>query len=317
LVGLGCWQFGGAITIDGKPDGWTGISDAESVTTIKRAVDLGINFFDTADMYGWGHSEEVLGKALKELACRERVYVATKVGFWHDTEGRRTINESRDYILRACDTSLQRLQTSYIDLYQCHLWRTTRWQEILDAFEWLQRQGKIRFFGISTNDLEMVENFDSHRNLAVVQANYNLLDRRVEQTLLPYCRARGIAFVARGPLARGLLSGKYDKQARFDVNDIRNNWLTPANRTEFDRNVEIVQRLKSIAQRHGFHLSQLAIKFVLHHVGVSVALAGAKNSTQLEENATATFLAPITREERAEIETAIVLPVDEVASPQI
>jgi len=305
LVGLGCWQFGGAITLDGKPDGWTGVTDAESIATVGRAVDLGINFFDTADMYGWGHSEEVLGKTLKDIGCRDRVYIATKVGFWHDAENRRTINESRDYILKACDASLRRLQTDRIDLYQCHLWRTMRRDEFLDAFEMLQRQGKIRFFGISTNDLDMVESFDAHRNLAVVQANYNLLDRRAEHQLIPYCRARGIAFLARGPMARGLLSGKYDKQTRFDPNDIRSKWLEAANHAEFERNVEIVQRLKPIAQRHGFHLSQLAIKFVLHHVGVTVALVGAKNPAQLEENATATFLAPITREEQAEIEAAL------------
>jgi aryl-alcohol dehydrogenase-like predicted oxidoreductase len=315
LVGLGCWQFGGAITLDGKPDGWTGVNDADSIATIKRALDLGVNFFDTADMYGWGHSEEILGQTLKSIGCRDRVHLATKVGFWHDADGRRTINESRDYILRACDASLRRLQTSYIDLYQCHLWRTTRWEEILDAFETLQRQGKIRHFGLSSNDLDVAENFNIHRNLAVVQANYNLLDRRAEKELIPYCRARGIAFVARSPLARGLLSGKYDKQSRFDPNDIRSNWLTPASCAEFERNVEIVRRLKSIAQRHGFHLAQLAIKFVLNHVGVSVALVGSKTPAQLEDSATATFLAPITREEQAEIEAALILPEDAVASP--
>ena len=304
-MGLGCWQFGGAITLDGKPDGWTGVTDVDSIATIKRAVDLGINFFDTADMYGWGHSEEILGKALQEIGCRDRVYVATKVGFWHDAEDRRTINESREYILNACDASLRRLQTDHIDLYQCHLWRTTRWQEFLDAFDTLHRQGKIRFFGISTNDLDMVESFDSRRTLAAVQANYNLLDRRAEKQLLPYCRARGIAFLARGPLARGLLSGRYDKNSRFDPNDIRSNWVKADDGIEYRRNIEVLQRLKPIAQRHGFHLSQLAIKFVLQHVGVSVALAGAKNPAQLEENATSTFLAPITREEQAEIEAAL------------
>jgi aryl-alcohol dehydrogenase-like predicted oxidoreductase len=304
-VGLGCWQFGGAITLDGKPDGWTGVTDAESIATVKCAVDLGINFFDTADMYGWGHSEEILGKAIKEIGCRDRVYIATKVGFWHDAENRRTINESRDYILQACDASLRRLQTDHIDLYQCHLWRTMRCAEFLEAFEMLHREGKIRFFGISSNDLDMVENFDKRNNLAAVQANYNLLDRRAEKQLLPYCRARGIAFIARGTLARGLLSGKYDKHSRFDPNDIRSNWIAPNNGSEYERNVEIVQRLKPIAQRHGFHLSQLAIKFVLQHVGVSVALAGVKNHTQLEEDATATFLAPITPEEQAEIEAVL------------
>lgn len=317
IAGLGCWQFGGAVTLDGKPDGWTGVTDADSIATVKRAVDFGINFFDTADMYGWGHSEEILGQALKDIAYRERVYVATKVGFWHDDNDRRTINETREYILKACEASLQRLQTSYIDLYQCHLWRTTRWEEFLNAFEILQRQGKIRFFGISTNDMDMVEHFDARRNLAAVQANYNLLDRRAEREILPYCRARGIAFLARGTLARGLLSGKYDKQSRFDANDIRSNWIEPGNGVEFERSIEIVQRLKTIAQRHGFRLPQLAIKFVLQHVGVSTALVGSKNPVQLEENATATYLAPITREEQAEIEAALIAREAETTTPQI
>jgi len=305
LVGLGCWQFGGAITLDGKPDGWTGVADDESAATVKRAVELGVNFFDTADMYGWGHSEEVLGQALKDCGCRDRVYVATKVGFWHDTAERRTVNESRDYILRACEASLRRLRTDYIDLYQCHLWRTTRWQEFLDAFALLQRQGKIRYFGVSTNDFDMVESFDTQRNLAAVQSNYNLLDRRAEQQILPYCRARGIAFIARGTLARGLLSGKYNKASRFDPNDIRSNWLTNAGREDYERSIEIVEQLKPIAYKGGFSLSQLAVKFVLNHVGVSLALVGAKNRSQLEENVTATFLAPLTREELREIETVL------------
>lgn len=316
-MGLGCWQFGGAITLDGKPDGWTGVTDADSIATVKRAVDFGINFFDTADMYGWGHSEEIIGKALQDIAYRERVYIATKVGFWHDEGNRRTINETRDYILRACEASLRRLQTSYIDLYQCHLWRTTRWEEFLNAFELLQRQGKIRFYGVSTTDMDMVEHFDARRNLAAVQANYNLLDRRAEREILPYCRARGIAFLARGTLARGLLSGKYDKQSRFDANDIRSNWIEPGNGVEFDRSIEIVQRLKPIAQRYGFRLSQFAIKFVLQHVGVSTALVGSKNPAQMEDNATATYLAPITREEQAEIEAALVGGESEANSPQI
>ncbi len=224
-VGLGCWQFGGAIMLDGRPDGWSGVNDEESVATIKRAVELGINFFDTADMYGWGHSEEVLGRALKEVGNRDRQYISSKVGFWHDDQGQRTFNESKDYILRACDASLRRLQTDRIDLYQCHLWRTERWTEFLDAFETLQKQGRIRFYGISTNDFDVVQHFDERQHLTSVQSNYNLLDCHVEQDILPYCRARGIAFIARGPLAMGKLSGKLTKDHKFDANDIRGKWL--------------------------------------------------------------------------------------------
>ncbi len=309
-IGLGCWQFGGPIDLDGKPDGWTGVDDAESIATIQRAVDTGINFFDTADMYGWGHSEEILGAAIKGTGKRDRVYLATKVGFWHDAAGMRTFNESRDYIVEACDASLRRLQTDRIDLYQCHLWRTERWPEFLDAFERLQKAGKIRFFGISTNDFDMVQRFDEHRNLASVQANYNLLDRHAEQEILPYCRARGIGFIARGALAMGKLAGKLSKDATFDATDIRTRWFdSPESRTAFERDIDIVEHLKPIAQKSGFVLAQLAVKFVLSHAAVSVVIVGTKNRRQLEHNVAAGILPPLTRDEIAAIEQILAQPV--------
>ena len=301
-VGLGCWQFGGAIMLDGRPDGWSGVNDEESVATIRRAVELGINFFDTADMYGWGHSEEVLGRALKEVGNRDRQYIASKVGFWHDDQGQRTFNESRDYILRACDASLRRLQTDRIDLYQCHLWRPERWTEFLDAFETLQKQGKIRFYGISTNDFDVVQHFDERQHLTSVQSNYNLLDRHVEQDILPYCRARGIAFIARGPLAMGKLSGKLTKDHKFDADDIRGKWLEGDNRKNFERDIDTVERLKPIAQKYGFIMAELAVKFVLTHVAVSTTIPGTKNRNQLEHNVAASILPPLTRDELAAIQ---------------
>ena len=111
-VGLGCWQFGGVNTLDGKPDGWTGVTDEESIATIQRAVDLGVNFFDTSDQYGWGHSEELVGRALQPL--RDQVLIASKVGFGRDADGNRTFHEDRDYIIEACDRSLQRLRTDHL-----------------------------------------------------------------------------------------------------------------------------------------------------------------------------------------------------------
>ena len=221
-VGVGCWQFGGAITVDGKPDGWPNVSDEESAATIQRAVELGINFFDTSDMYGWGRSEEVLGRTLKKIGHPDRIHIATKVGFWHDDRGGRTFNESKDYILRACDASLRRLQIDHIDLYQCHLWRTERWTEFLDAFETLQQQGKIGFYGVSTNDFDIVERFDERKKLTAVQSRYSLLNRKAEREILPYCRGRGIAFIARTPFARGRLSGRMTKdQGRNDEGPTR------------------------------------------------------------------------------------------------
>jgi len=304
-VGLGCWQFGGAIMLDGRPDGWSGVNDDESVATIKRAAELGVNFFDTADMYGWGHSETLLGRALQESGQRDQRYIASKVGFWHDDQGNRTFNESKDYILEACDASLRRLQTDRIDLYQCHLWRTERWTEFLDAFETLQKQGKIRFYGVSTNDFDMIQRFDHRDQLASVQSNYNLLDRHVEQDILPYCRARGIAFIARGPLARGKLSGKLTKDHKFDANDIRRQWLDDENRQKFERDISTVERLKPIAQKCGLTMPELAIIFVLTHVAVSTTIPGAKNRSQLEHNVTASLLPPLTPNELTAVGEAL------------
>jgi aryl-alcohol dehydrogenase-like predicted oxidoreductase len=304
-IGLGCWQFGGAIMLDGRPDGWSGVNDDESFATIKRAADLGVNFFDTADMYGWGHSEELLGRALKEIGNRDRYYIASKVGFWHDDQGKRTFNESRNYILDACDASLRRLQTERIDLYQCHLWRTEHWTEFLDAFETLQKHGKIRFYGVSTNDFDMIQRFDQRHRLASVQSNYNLLDRHVEQDILPYCRARGIAFIARGPLAMGKLSGRLTKDHQFDTNDIRSKWLDDENRQKFERDIGTVERLKPIAQRWGFTMPELAIKFALTHAAVSTSIPGARNRNQLQHNVAASLLTPLAPHELAAVAEAL------------
>ena len=303
-VGLGCWQYGGAIMLDGLPNGWTGVSDAESIATLQRAVELGINFFDTSDQYGWGHSEELVGRALKPF--RDQVYLASKVGFGRDDENRRTLVESKDAILAACERSLQRLQTDRLDLYQCHLSRTQRWTEFLEAFDVLQRQGKIRCFGVSTNDFATVQRFDETRKLTAVQANYNLLDSAGDREIMPYCRARGIAFIARGPLAMGKLSGKYTPESPFDPNEIRRVWVeTPEARAGFERDLALVERLRPIAAKAGFTMAQLAIKYVLAHVGVSAVIPGAKNRRQLEENLAASVLPPLTTDELAGIQRAL------------
>lgn len=307
-VGVGCWQFGGAILLDGKQDGWPGVNDEESAATIRRAVELGVNFFDTADMYGWGRSEEVLGRALKEVGNRDRLHIATKVGFWHDDQGRRTFNESKDYIVRACDASLRRLQTEHIDLYQCHLWRTDRWTEFLDAFETLQQQGKIRCYGVSTNDFEMIKRFDERKKLGSVQAAYNLLDRAAEREIIPYCRGRGIAFIARSPLAQGRLSGRLTRNHRFDDEDIRNKWLEDDARQGFERDLDTVDRLKPIAAQYELTVAELAMKFVVTHTDISTTIPGTKNRAQLEQNIAAGLLSPLTHEELAAIQRVLATP---------
>ncbi|MEI6082851.1 MAG: aldo/keto reductase [Verrucomicrobiota bacterium] len=302
-IGVGGWQFGGAITLDGKPDGWSGITDTESVATVQRAVELGCNFFDTSDQYGWGRSEEILGQALQP--CRDKVYIATKVGFGRDAAGYRTLNESRDYIIGACEASLRRLRTDHLDLYQCHIWRTERWAEFLAAFDTLQQAGKIRAFGVSTNDLDMVLRFDEKRTLGAVQCNYNLFDRRAERDILPYCRARGIAVIARGVLAMGKLTGKYNKNSQFAPDDIRSKWLAGESRAEFDRQMDTVERLRPVATRAGFTLPQLAVKFVLSNVAVSVAIIGVKDRAQVEAHVGTSMLPQITRDEMVAVQGSL------------
>ncbi|NQU11564.1 aldo/keto reductase, partial [bacterium] len=280
-IGLGGWQFGGAITLDGKPEGWSGITDADAVAAIRRALDLGVNFFDTADMYGWGHSEDLLGATLQDAAAavggRDRLYLASKVGYWHDDQDRRTVNESVPYILRACEDSLRRLRTEHLDLYQCHVSETTRWPEFLDAFERLQRAGKIRAYGVSTLSVDLVRQFDEAGKLGAVQTSYNLLERDAERTILPYCRARGIALVVRGLLAMGKLSGKYTPDFRFAADDIRSRWVeTEADRAAFAADLAVVEQLRGVAEKYGFTLPQLALKYMLSNVAVSVVIPGAR-----------------------------------------
>lgn len=308
-VGLGCWQFGGTNTLDGRADGWSGVTDEESIATIERAVELGVNFFDTSDQYGWGHSEELLGRALKPF--RDQVFIASKVGFGRDADGRRTFHENRGYILEACDRSLQRLRTDHIDLYQCHLWRTERWEEFLSAFESLRDAGKIRLFGVSTNDFDMVQRFDQEQSLGAVQTNYNALQRGAETEVIPYCHERGIAVIARGPLAMGRLGGHYTPGHVFDEHDIRQRWInTNESRQQFAADLERVERLRPIAENKGVTLAQLAIQFVLANAGVSVVIAGAKNRMQLEQNTTANRLPALTTEELTAIRDAVETAAD-------
>ena len=154
----------------------------------------------------------------------------------------------------------------------------------------------------------MIRHFDERKRLASVQSNYNLLDRHVEQDILPYCRERGIAFIARGPLAMGKLSGRFTKDQKFDADDIRSKWIEGENRRNFERDIDTVERLKPIAHKYGFTMAELAVKFVLTHVAVSTTIPGAKNRGQLERNVAAGILSPLTRDELKIIHQVLAQP---------
>ena len=286
-VGVGCWQMGGLV----GDSGWTGTTDGESIATIHRAEDLGVNLLDTAEGYGQGHSEEVIGRALKDR--RDRYVLATKVRPRTDDPDE---GKARQRILEACDGSLQRLQTDHIDLYQLHaIPHEQTMPVVMDTLAKLKQEGKIRWFGISTNDTDAVEKLLALGELATIQVGYNLLSRSGEAALR-LAASENLGTLIRVPLASGALSGRYfNTRPQLDVKDRRRQRFTsdPAI-TTFQRLGELLF-LTEGSQRT---MVQAALRFILDTEGVTSVIPGAKSRTQLEENAGAAEVLPLTAQER-------------------
>jgi aryl-alcohol dehydrogenase-like predicted oxidoreductase len=259
---------------------WGGTDDQESVDTIRAAVERGINLIDTAPAYGFGHSEEIVGRAIAESQLRSRVVIATKVGLeWKN--GKVFRNASRDRILLEAEDSLQRLRTDYIDLYQVH-WPDplVSIEETAEAVQTLFDQGKIRAIGVSNFSVAQIERFRRVAKLHVVQPPYNLFERAIETELLPYCRQHGIATLTYGALCRGLLSGKLQADARFHGDDLR---LTDPKfqSPRYAEYLAAVRRLDQFALDHyGKRVIHLAVRWLLDQ-GVTTALWGARRPDQL------------------------------------
>ncbi len=271
-IGLGTWAIGGWM--------WGGTDDQESVDTIRAAVERGINLIDTAPAYGFGHSEEIVGRAIAESQLRSRVVIATKVGLeWKN--GKVFRNASRDRILLEAEDSLRRLRTDYIDLYQVH-WPDplVSIEETAEAVQTLFDQGKIRAIGVSNFSVAQIERFRRVAKLHVVQPPYNLFERAIETELLPYCRQHGIATLTYGALCRGLLSGKLQADARFHGDDLR---LTDPKfqSPRYAEYLAAVRRLDQFAMDHyGKRVIHLAVRWLLDQ-GVTTALWGARRPDQL------------------------------------
>jgi aryl-alcohol dehydrogenase-like predicted oxidoreductase len=272
-VAIGTWAIGGWM--------WGGTDEAESVATIRAALDHGIDVIDTAPVYGFGRSEEIVGKAIAEGRLRDKVVIATKVGLeWQD--GKVFRNASRGRIVREIDDSLRRLRTDYIDVYQVH-WPDplVAIEETAAAMEALFRQGKIRAIGVSNFSVEQLERFRSVAPLHVLQSPYNLFEREIEADLLPYCRKNNIATFGYGALCRGLLSGRMRSDTAFAGDDLRR--TDPKFRQpQFAQYLSAVRRLDQLAQeRFGKHVIQLAVRWMLDQ-GITTALWGARHPGQLE-----------------------------------
>lgn len=271
-VGLGTWAVGGWL--------WGGTDDAASIETIRAAVDKGINLIDTAPVYGFGRSEEIVGRAVA-LGSRSEVVIATKAGLqW---EGERIFrNGSAARLRREVEDSLRRLQTDYIDIYQVH-WPDplVPVEETAECMKALYEEGKIRAIGVSNYSPEQMERFRAVAPLHTSQPPYNLFERGIEQDVLPYCQAHGIATVTYGALCRGLLSGRMRADTHFEGDDLRN--MDPKFKApRYNHYLEAVDRLDQYARhRFGKGVIHLALRWLLDR-GVSVALWGARRPGQLQ-----------------------------------
>ena len=294
-IGFGAWAIGGGFNVAGLRLGYGETNDEESLAALARAFALGVNFVDTADAYGMGRSESLIGKALK--SSPRRVYLATKVGnVRRDPEPSRK-DFSPEYLRQACDLSLHRMGVTSLDLYQLH--NPSR-EVIADGRVWevlreLKHKGKISHYGISIGDPEEGLLAIRHGEVETIQLTYHLLDTRAATELFPEAEKRGVGIIVREPLANGLLTGKYGPEHRFADTDHRRDKYPPE---KLQQVLARVEKLKALV-RPERTLAQAAIRFALAPMAVSAVIPGIKTAQQAEENVAAALVPELTKEELA------------------
>jgi aryl-alcohol dehydrogenase-like predicted oxidoreductase len=295
-IGVGLWAAGG--------DTWGKTEDQDILDAIDYALDLGVNFYDTADVYGGGHSEELLGRAMQ--GRRDRFILATKIG-WLDFDGEKgqSAYTTVDKLVAGVERNLKRLQTDTIDIIQSHIdFRDPTMEVFLEGFQKLQREGKVRYYGVSTSDFEYLKAFNADGNCASLQIDYSILNRTPEEDILPYCQANHIGVIVRGALAMGILAGKFTPETRFGEDDFRRRWHeNPEEYQVFLDDLQMVDALRHLAE--GRSLAQLALQFVLAHPAVTTVIPGIKNVAQAQANLQTGLLDPLSQEELAFIDTVV------------
>nr|NIP17965.1 aldo/keto reductase [Xanthomonadales bacterium]NIX12754.1 aldo/keto reductase [Xanthomonadales bacterium] len=239
-IGLGLWAAGGG--------DWGGTDEAAILGAVDCALDAGISFYDTADVYGMGLSEKLLGRAM--AGRRDRFVVATKIGWInYDAERNQTAYDTVEKFIAGVEDSLRRLGTDYIDVLQSHIfYREPTMEVFLEGFQRLQEAGKIRAYGASTSDFEFLKVFNANGGCATLQIDYSILNRTAEEEIFPYCRENDIGVIVRGPLAMGILTGKFDADSRFPEGDFRRNWHENPDEYEvFLEDLEKVEALRALA----------------------------------------------------------------------
>jgi aryl-alcohol dehydrogenase-like predicted oxidoreductase len=278
-IGFGAWAIGGAWNF-----GWGKTDDSESIRAIRKGIDVGINWIDTAAVYGLGHSEEVVGQAVEGI--RERVFIATKCSQVWDDQGTVRTHAGPESLRRELEASLQRLRTDYIDLYQIH-WpdRHTPVEETWGEMSKFRQEGKVRFIGVCNFGVDLLSRCLPIAPVQSLQPIYNMIERDIEREILPYCRSHGIGIVAYSPMQSGLLTGSFDR-ARLAADDWRIVHSEKFREPKFSRGLRVVERVRPFAQKYGLTVGQLAVTWVLMNDAVTSAIVGARTAVQAEQNAT-------------------------------
>lgn len=288
-ITFGAWAIGGWM--------WGGADDADALDALHAAIDAGITTIDTAAVYGFGHSERLVGKAIQ--GKRDKLQILTKYGLkCDDTKGQyhfKTISNegkaldiykyaSKESIIKECEVSLKNLGTDYIDLYQIH-WAdpTTPVQETMEAMEILQKQGKIRYAAVCNYDKTLVEEALKYFPILSDQVPYSMVNRHIEQELIPFCMDHQVGILAYSPLQRGLLTGKMAKGYKFNHGDTRP--MTSYYREpNFSRILDFIETLRPIAASHQATVGQVVINWTLQQPAITSALVGARNRAQVLDN---------------------------------
>ncbi len=298
-LGFGTWAIGGPITgTNGLAHGWGKIDDEEALRALKRAFELGVRVFDTADVYGCGHSEELIGRALGEY--RDEIVIITKFGITFDPETRRETGEdgSPQYVRKAVEASLKRLRTDYIDIYLLHIWGHPIEKAVatMDTLEELVDEGVVRGYGWSTDSTSRAAAFADRERFVAVESELNVL--RVTSEIVRLCEEKKLANINRGPLAMGLLSGKYTLDSpSLPENDVRKS--TPSWMVYFKDGrptpeyVKKLEQIKQILTEDGRTLVQGAIGWIWAKSPMTIPIPGFKTVKQVEENAKALEYGPL------------------------
>jgi aryl-alcohol dehydrogenase-like predicted oxidoreductase len=303
-MGLGCWAIGGPWELDGRQVGWSKVDDNESIRAIHRAIDLGINFFDTAACYGAGHSERILGKAVADK--RDRVVIATKFGHLVNEEKKTVTGKTAEVtknLRQYCEDSLCRLDTKYIDLYQFHFaeYPLEEAFELKGLLEDLVVEGKIRAYGWSTDHVENARMFAEGEHCAAIQFGFNILADAPE--MLATCDEFNLGGVNRNPLQKGLLTGKFSPDATFPEDDIRHSWNLKSG--SLADNLSKLDKIREVLTQGGRTLAQGALAWIWARHERTIPIPGFKTVSQVEENVGALAAGPLSGEQMEQIDALL------------